>query len=79
MQSFERIHKDMQRGNITREDERRAKDHVRDALYDALRDPAVSLEAFEKQISSERVYRTCGIRRINKRRGRPKKAAEENA
>ena len=79
MQSFERIHKDMQRGNITREDERRAKDHVRDALYDALRDPAVSLEALEKQISSERVYRTCGIRRINKRRGRPKKAAEEKA
>ena len=78
MQSFERINKDMQRGNITREDARKAKDYVRDQLYDALRDPAVSLEAFEEQIGSERVYRSCGIRRINKQRGRPRKTAEEN-
>ena len=48
MQSFERINKDMQRGNITREDARKAKDYVRDQLYDALRDPTVSLEAFDE-------------------------------
>ena len=75
LQSFERITKDMQRGNITREDARRAKDYVRDALYDALRDPGSSLEAFEEEIRSERVYAIRGIQRISKQRGRPRKTA----
>ena len=73
MLSFERITKDMRRGNITREDARRAKDYVRDALYDALRDPNMSLEAFEEQVSSEHVYAARSIRRVSKQRGRPKK------
>ena len=79
LQSFERITKDMQRGNITREDARRAKDYVRDALYDALRDPDSSLKSFEEDIRSEHVYAVRGIQRINKRRGRPRKTAEGEA
>ena len=39
----------------------------------------VSLEAFEEWIGSERVYGACGITRINKQRGRPRKKAEEEA
>ena len=35
--AFARITKDMQRGAISQEDTRRAKDYVRDLLYDALR------------------------------------------
>ncbi len=79
LQSFERITKDMQRGNITREDARKAKDYVRDELYDALRDPHISLDAFEERISSENVYATKGIERINKQLGRPRKTAEGEA
>lgn len=79
LQSFERITKDMQRGNITREDARKAKDYVRDELYDALRDPHISLEAFKERISSENVYAAKGIERLNKQRGRPRKTAEGEA
>ena len=36
---------------------------IRDRLYNALRDANISVEAFEQSISSERVYRHCGITR----------------
>lgn len=77
--SFERITKDMRRGNITREEARKAKDYVRDALYDALRDPNTTLESFEERVSSEHVYSACHIQRAGKPRGRPKKKAEGEA
>ena len=78
--AFARITKDMQRGAISQEDARRAKDYVRDLLYDALRDADTSVEAFEQSISSERVYQRCEITRTAKPRGRPpkKKAGEQS-
>ena len=75
--SFERITKDMRRGNITREEARKAKGYVRDALYDALRDPNTTLEDFEERVSSEHVYSACHIKRAGKPRGRPKKTEGE--
>ncbi len=72
--AFSRITKDMQRGAISQEDARKAKDYVRDLLYDALRDADTSVEAFEQSVSSERVYRYCGIIRTASPRGRPPKA-----
>ena len=77
--AFSRITKDMQRGAISQEDARKAKDYVRDLLYDALRDANISVEAFEQSISSERVYQHCGITRTANPRGRPpkKKAGEQ--
>ena len=74
--AFSRITKDMQRGNITREEARKAKDYVRDRLYDALRDGEVSTEEFARDILPERVYSRCGIFRIMKQRGRPRKEPE---
>ena len=71
--AFARITKDMQRGAISQEDTRKAKDYVRDLLYDALRDANISVEAFEQRISSERVYQHCGITRTVNPRGRPPK------
>ena len=71
--AFARITKDMQRGAISQEDARKAKDYVRDLLYDALRDANISVEAFEQSISSERVYQRCGITRTANPRGRPPK------
>lgn len=78
--AFARITKDMQRGAISQEDTRKAKDYVRDLLYDALRDADTSVEAFEQSISSERVYQHCGITRTANPRGRPpkKKTGEQS-
>ena len=69
----------MQRGAISQEDTRKAKDYVRDLLYDALRDADTSVEAFEENVSSENVYQHCGITRTANPRGRPpkKKAGEQ--
>ena len=77
--AFSRITKDMQRGAISQEDARKAKDYVRDLLYDALRDMDTSVEAFEQSISSERVYQNCGITRTANPRGRPPKAKAGDA
>lgn len=71
--AFERITKDMQRGIISREDARAAKDCVRDRLYDALRTQNVTVEEFEKSIAPETLYAACGITRKSKPRGRPKR------
>ena len=71
--TFSRITKDMQRGVISQEDARRAKDYVRDLLYDALRDSEVSVESFTEKIAAERVYKFCQINRLSKPRGRPPK------
>ena len=71
--AFERITKDRKRGAISKEDERTAKDYVRDKLYDAMRDKDMSVEDFEQTITSEKVYRACFITRQAKPRGRPKK------
>ncbi len=71
--AFSRITKDMQRGAISQEDARRAKDYVRDLLYDALRDPNVSVEDFTEKITTERIYKRCQITRVSKPRGRPPK------
>ncbi len=77
--AFSRITKDMQRGAISQKDARKAKDYVRDLLYDALRDASISVEAFEESVSSENVYQRCGIIRTANPRGRPpkKKAGEQ--
>jgi hypothetical protein len=72
--AFSRITKDMQRGAISQEDARRAKDHVRDRLYDALRSPDISVEEFSEQVSTAQVYEYCRITRVSKPRGRPPKA-----
>ena len=77
--AFSRITKDMQRGAISQEDARKAKDYVRDLLYDALRDADTSVEAFEQSISSERVYQNCWITRTANPRGRPPKAKAGDA
>ena len=69
----------MQRGNITREDARAAKDDVRDRLYDALRDGTMTAEAFAQDIQPEYVYARCGITRTMKQRGRPRKKADGDA
>ena len=71
--AFERITKDQRRENITKEDARRAKDYVRDLLYDALRDEKFSLEEFERRIAPQKLYAFCGIVRTFKPRGRPRK------
>ncbi len=68
-----RITKDMQRGIISREDSYKAKDYIRDRLYEALRTPDLSVEAFEESIEPARVYKFCGITRKAKPRGRPPK------
>lgn len=44
--AFSRITKDMQRRAISQEDARRAKDHVRDRFYDALRSRISLLRSF---------------------------------
>ena len=71
--AFARITKDMQRDAISQKDARKAKDYVRDLLYDALRDASISVEAFEESVSSENVYQRCGITRTANPRGRPPK------
>ena len=70
--AFERVTKDAKRGAITKDEERAAKDYIRDKLYDALRDSHISVEDFEKAVSSEHVYDLCQINRISKPRGRPR-------
>lgn len=79
VRAFERIAKDAKRGAITKEEERMAKDYIRDELYAALRDSRISVEDFEKSVSSESVYEVCGINRISKPRGRPKKTESGEA
>ncbi len=71
-----RITKDMQRGTISREDSYKAKDYIRDRLYEALRTPDLSVEAFEESIEPARVYKFCGITRKAKPRGRPPKVKD---
>ena len=71
--AFERITKDYRRGAITKEDARRAKDYVRDLLYDALRDKDFSLEEFERRVAPQALYVSCEIIRKAKPRGRPRK------
>ena len=77
--AFARITKDLSRNAISQKDARKAKDYVRDLLYDALRDANISVEAFEESVSSENVYQHCGITRTANPRGRPpkKKAGEQ--
>ncbi len=79
VRAFERIAKDAKRGAITKEEERMVKDYIRDELYAALRDSRISVEDFEKSVSSESVYEVCGINRISKPRGRPKKTESGEA
>lgn len=75
--AFERITKDAKRGAISKEDERRAKDYVRDKLYEALRRTDISVNDFEASIASERIYSVLNITRTAKPRGRPKKTGGE--
>ncbi len=75
--AFERITKDAKRGAISKEDERRAKDYVRDKLYEALRRTDISVDDFEASIASERIYSVLNITRTAKPRGRPKKTGGE--
>ena len=77
--AFARITKDLSRNAISQKDARKAKDYVRDLLYDALRDASISVETFEESVSSENVYQRCGITRTANPRGRPpkKKAGEQ--
>lgn len=77
--AFQRITKDQQRGAITKEDARRAKDYVRDLLYDALRDKDFSLEEFERRVAPQALYDFCGIARTAKPRGRPRKQRDGKA
>ena len=80
MTAFSRITKDLSRNAISQKDARKAKDYVRDLLYDALRDADTSVEAFEESVSSENVYQRCGITRTANPSGRPpKKKAGEKA
>ncbi len=74
--AFARIEKDMKRGAISREDARKAKDCVRDMLYDGLRNPLQSTEDFENMVSSQNLYSVCNITRISKPKGRPKKGGD---
>ena len=78
--AFSRITKDLSRDAISQKDARKAKDYVRDLLYDALRDANISVEAFEESVSSENVYQHCGITRTANPRGRPpkQKAGEQS-
>ena len=71
--AFDRIQQDKRRGIITGEECRRAKDYVRDMLYDALRRSNLSVDAFTESISSEQVYKFCRIDRTSNPRGRPPK------
>ena len=71
--AFARITQDQRREIITKEDARRAKDCVRDLLYDALRDKDFSLDEFERRIAPQALYAFCGIVRTAKPRGRPRK------
>ena len=75
--AFERITKDAKRGAISKEDERRAKDYVRDKLYEALRRNDISVDDFEASVTSERIYSVLNITRTAKPRGRPKKTGGE--
>lgn len=77
IKAFSRISKDLQREAITREEARRAKDYVRDHLYEALREPNVPVAKFEEDVKSEHVYEACGIVRKSNPRGRPKSAEGE--
>ena len=77
--AFERITKDYRRGAITKEDARRAKDYVRNLLYEALRDKEFSLEEFERRIAPQALYAFCGIVRTAKPRGRPRKQRDGEA
>ena len=74
--AFARITKDMQRGNISREDARRAKDYIRDRLYEALRDSRMTAEDSSAVISPDRVYARMCIMRTAKQRGRPRKTQD---
>ena len=77
--AFERITKDQRRNVITKEDARRAKDYVRDLLYDALQDKDFSLEEFERCVASQALYAFCGIVRTARPRGRPRKQRDDEA
>ncbi len=58
-------------------DERRAKDYVRDKLYEALRRNDISVDDFEASVASERIYSILNITRTAKPRGRPRKTGGE--
>ena len=64
--------RDRKRGNISRDDARKAKAHVCDLLYDALRTADFSVEELERKLESDNLYPACGVRRLKKPRGRPK-------
>ena len=70
--AFDRIDQDRKRGNISRDDARKAKAHVSDLLYDALRTADFSVEELERKLESDNLYPACGVRRLKKPRGRPK-------
>ena len=53
--AFARITKDLSRNAISQKDARKAKDYVRDLLYDALRDASISVEPFEEGVAAETV------------------------
>ena len=70
--AFARIDQDRKRGNISRDDCRKVKDHVRDMLYEALRTADYSVDEFERKLESDSLYKACNVQRVKKARGRPR-------
>lgn len=70
--AFARIDQDRKRGNISRDDCRKAKDHVRDMLYEALRTANYSVDEFERKLEPDSLYKACNVQRVKKARGRPR-------
>ncbi len=70
---YQRLNKDVSRGNLTSEERDRMYTMAVDMHFDARQDPQISFETFEKSLATEKLCTLCGIERKSGKVGRPKK------
>lgn len=70
---YQRLNKDVSRGNLTSEERDRLYAMAVDMHFDARQDPNISFETFEKSLATEKLCTLCGIERKSGKVGRPKK------
>ncbi len=73
LRCYQRLNKDVSRGNLTSEERDRLYAMAVDLHFDARQDPNISFEAFEKSLATEKLCTLCGIERKSGKVGRPKK------
>lgn len=70
---YQRLNKDVSRGNLTSEARDRLYAMAVDMHFDARQDPNISFEEFDASLATEKLCSLCGIERKSGKVGRPKK------